>query len=197
MLDWNHPETWSVLIVEDESDNAEVVSDALKFMGATVRAAANGRVGLEMLQEYAPDLILLDLSMPYMDGWEMHRRLRADPHTRSIVVVALSAHAMMGDKERVLAAGFDGYLSKPVSLLTFVRDLHAAVESAKVPPAAARPSSGLPDGTPPRAVSQEFAPVIRDGVPLPPASPEPTQPAPSRSAPAEPSSSPVESQEVK
>jgi CheY-like chemotaxis protein len=131
MLNWDTINTWTVLIVEDERDNAEVIAGMMTFYGAAVRQAENGKIGLEALvKDGCPTLILLDLSMPIMDGWEMLKALKADPRTCDIPIVALSAHAMVGDKERVLAAGFDGYLSKPVNVRTLMADLRAAIEEA-------------------------------------------------------------------
>lgn len=133
MMDWNDLKTWSVLLVDDEPDNAEITAVALRFFGATVKTAANGAEGLEVLKNFLPNLILLDLSMPVMDGWEMRKRVKSNPDTRHILVVALSAHAMAGDKERVLEAGFDGYLSKPINIPTFIKDLRAALDEQTLP----------------------------------------------------------------
>ncbi len=116
-------ENLSILIVDNEPDNLEVVFEALRFFGVTVETAENGEQGLEILRTFTPDLILLDLSMPVMDGWEMHSRLKANPQTRHIPVVALTAHAMSGDAERVREAGFEGYMAKPVDVKTLVQDI--------------------------------------------------------------------------
>jgi CheY-like chemotaxis protein len=118
----------SVLVVDDEPDNLAVVAETLAFMGLVVRSGKNGREGLDVLQDFIPDLILLDLSMPQMDGWEMCSILKANPETRNIPVVALSAHAMAGDREKALAAGFDGYLPKPVDITTLPEDIQRVLE---------------------------------------------------------------------
>lgn len=131
MLDWNNPSSWTVLLVEDEPDNLEVLIDAIEYHGMSALSASNGLEGLKVLEEHLPSLILLDLSMPKMDGWAMHQRVKADPRTRQIPVVALTAHAMTGDREKVLAAGFDGYLTKPISIATFLQDLRQAMDRAK------------------------------------------------------------------
>lgn len=133
----------SVLVVDDEPDNLAVVAETLAFMGLVVRSAKNGREGLDVLQDFIPDLILLDLSMPQMDGWEMCSVLKANPDTRDIPVVALSAHAMAGDRERALAAGFDGYLPKPVDITT-LPDSIQQVLAERTPAAAptAAPNGG-------------------------------------------------------
>jgi CheY-like chemotaxis protein len=132
MLDWDNPSSWTVLLVEDEPDNLEVLVDAVEYHGMSALSAANGLEGLKVLEENLPTLILLDLSMPKMDGWVMHKQVKADPRTQQIPVVALTAHAMTGDKEKVLAAGFDGYLTKPISIASFLKDLRQAMDRAKL-----------------------------------------------------------------
>ncbi|RPI97588.1 MAG: response regulator [Chloroflexi bacterium] len=127
MFDPSSSEFWTILVVDDEPDNVDLVAESLEFFGATVRTAANGVEALECLKDFKPDLILLDLSMPKMDGWELRRHVKANPDTASIPVVALSAHAMTGDKERALEVGFDGYLTKPIHVATLVNDIRAAL----------------------------------------------------------------------
>lgn len=101
-----------VLVVDDNEHNREYARQALAARWE-VRAAADGEAALRAVGERRPDLVLLDLSMPRIDGWEVLRRLRGDPATATILVVGCTAHAMAGDRERVLAGGFDGYLAKP------------------------------------------------------------------------------------
>lgn len=114
---------WVVLVVDDEPDNLAVARKVLEFGGAEVHTAANGLEGLQALETITPSFILLDLSMPEMDGWEMLTRLRASERTLQIPVVALTAHAMAGDRERVMEAGFDGYIAKPFRLSTFMSEI--------------------------------------------------------------------------
>lgn len=129
MLDWDNITSWTVLLVDDEPDNVEVLAETLEFNGVSVQFANNGQQGLEALQNMQATLILLDLSMPVMDGWQALRRIKADPNFCNIPVVAISAHAIHGDKERALAAGFDGYLTKPINVRTLIPDLrHALAE---------------------------------------------------------------------
>jgi CheY-like chemotaxis protein len=123
MLDWQDPSTWAVLVVDDEPDNLEVVADTLTFYGVSVKTAEDGLDGLAVLQEFDPDFILLDLSMPKMNGWEMRTRIKADAKRSLIPIIALTAHAMPGDVERALAAGFDGYLIKPIDVRTLLDDI--------------------------------------------------------------------------
>ena len=127
MIDWNDTSTWYVLVVDDEPDNLEVVAETLEFRGAQVKTAQNGKEGLEALGDFAANLILTDLSMPVMDGWQMRARVKSDPGKAAIPVLALSAHAIAGDKERALEAGFDGYLTKPVNIHTLLDDIRASL----------------------------------------------------------------------
>ena len=126
-LDWNNLESWSVLIVDDEPDNIEVLSETLEYNGMTVQFAANGQLGLDLLKDFRPTLILLDLSMPVMDGWQTLRHIKADTALKNVPVVAISAHAIHGDKERALSVGFDGYLTKPINVPTLMADLQRAL----------------------------------------------------------------------
>ena len=127
MIDWKDTSTWYVLVVDDEPDNLEVVAETLEFRGAQVKTAQNGKEGLEALGDFAANLILTDLSMPVMDGWQMRARVKSDPGKAAIPVLALSAHAIAGDKERALEAGFDGYLTKPVNIHTLLDDIRASL----------------------------------------------------------------------
>jgi two-component system, cell cycle response regulator DivK len=114
---------WNVLIVDDEPDNVGVAQKILRYNGAEVHIAGNGIEGLALLENITPTFILLDLSMPEMDGWEMFSRLRTRAHLQKIPVIALTAHAMSGDKEKVLSAGFNGYISKPFRIASFLEDI--------------------------------------------------------------------------
>ncbi len=118
---------WTILIVDDQPDNLMIAKVALEFQGAKVSIAANGEEGLPLLATIQPTLVLLDLSMPKMDGWEMLRRIRAQPETSRIPVIALTAHAMDGDRERVMDAGFDGYISKPFDVMTLPSEIQQAL----------------------------------------------------------------------
>jgi len=121
---------WIVLIVDDEPHNVGVVEKVLTFSGARVITAEDGIEGLRVLDEVTPTFILLDLSMPNMDGWEMHRRIRSRHEIRDVPVIALTAHAMLGDRERVLAEGFNGYIAKPFRIGTFLDEIQNCLESS-------------------------------------------------------------------
>ncbi|MCD4684922.1 MAG: response regulator [Anaerolineae bacterium] len=110
---------WTVLIVDDEPDNLSIPKEVLTFYGAQVYTAGDGVTGLKVLEDISPTFILSDLSMPNMDGWEMLKRIRANPRLANVPVIALTAHAMSGDQARAIEAGFDGYIAKPFWLPTF------------------------------------------------------------------------------
>jgi two-component system cell cycle response regulator DivK len=102
-----------VLVVEDDTDNRRIVVKVLTVDGYEVEEAEDGEGALDVVARKRPDLILMDLALPGLDGWEATRRLKADAATKSIPVVALTAFAMRGDEERARAAGCDDYLAKP------------------------------------------------------------------------------------
>jgi CheY-like chemotaxis protein len=105
-----------ILYVEDNDDNIYVVKHRLGRAGFTVLVAMDGREGVAMAAEQQPDLILMDLSLPGLDGWEATRRIKAASATRHIPIIALTAHAMPGDREKALAAGCDDVDTKPIEL---------------------------------------------------------------------------------
>jgi len=109
-----------VLVVEDNERNMKLFRDVLQASGFSTLEAATGERAVELVFEHRPDLVLMDIQLPDIDGIEALRRVRADDRFASVPVVALTAQAMEGDRERFLAAGFDGYLSKPVDISDFV-----------------------------------------------------------------------------
>ena len=114
---------WCVLVVDDEQDSLEVARMMLELAGAQVLTAVNGEEGLAMVDKIRPHFILSDLSMPVMDGWHMMRELSIDRRTNEIPVIALTAHAMSGDRERAMQAGFANYISKPLDPDKFITQL--------------------------------------------------------------------------
>ena len=105
-----------ILLVEDNEMNRDMLSRRLKRRGYEVSIAVDGAEGVEMTSSEVPDLILMDMSLPVMDGWEATRNIKADPATKSIPVIALTAHAMSGDRQKALDAGCDDYDTKPIEL---------------------------------------------------------------------------------
>ena len=118
----------AVLLVEDNLHNRRIFSGILTHFGFEVREATDGEEALEMVQADPPDLILMDLSLPVMDGWEATRRIKAIPELQHIPILALTAHAMSGDKERALKAGCDGYISKPISPTAVAAEVERILE---------------------------------------------------------------------
>jgi two-component system cell cycle response regulator len=113
----------TILIIEDNEANRLLASAVLERDGFSVEMAGNSQEALEMLVEQKPDLILMDVQLPGVDGLSLTRRLKEDERTAGIPVVALTALAMMGDKERTLEAGCAGYISKPINTRTFAAEV--------------------------------------------------------------------------
>jgi CheY-like chemotaxis protein len=109
-----NPTRGSILAVDDHPVNLKLIRVLLVGEGYNVRIVEDAEAALAAIATSAPEMILMDLQLPGMDGFELTRRLKADPVTRGIVILAMTAYAMKGDKERALAAGCDGYLSKPL-----------------------------------------------------------------------------------
>jgi len=105
-----------ILLVEDNELNRDMLSRRLRHRGYDVILAANGRQGIDMARSERPDAVLMDLSLPVIDGWRVARILKNDAGTRSVPIVALTAHAMLGDREKALEAGCDDYATKPVDM---------------------------------------------------------------------------------
>jgi two-component system, cell cycle response regulator DivK len=121
----------SVLIVEDNVDNYELVRFLLERAGYQVISASNGAEGVETAKRLRPDLILMDLSMPEMDGWNATSRLKSEAETRHIPVLALTAHTLPGDRKRAIEAGCDGYISKPIKVASFEKLVATLLRQAK------------------------------------------------------------------
>jgi CheY-like chemotaxis protein len=119
-----------ILYVEDNDDNVFVVRSRLGRAGFTVLVAGDGLQGIELARVEQPDLILMDLSLPVLDGWEATRRLKAGADTKHIPVIALSAHAMTGDRDEALAAGCDDYDTKPIDFARLRAKIDAFLPSA-------------------------------------------------------------------
>ena len=118
-----------ILLVEDQEMNRDMLSRRLKKRGYEVSIAVDGAEGVEKARTEAPDLILMDMSLPVMDGWEATRAIKADETMRSIPVVALTAHAMSTDREKALEAGCDAYETKPVELPRLLSTIEELLEA--------------------------------------------------------------------
>jgi two-component system cell cycle response regulator DivK len=114
-----------VLYVEDNEDNVYVLKNRLTRKGYTVLIASDGVEGVSMAASEQPEIILMDLSLPVLDGWEATRRIKADERLRHIPVIALTAHAMTGDREKALAAGCDDFDTKPVQIERLIEKIEA------------------------------------------------------------------------
>jgi len=116
-----------ILYVEDNEDNIYMLSNRLGRRGHEILIARDGQEGIDMARREMPALIIMDLNIPVIDGWESTRRLKAAPETRHIPIIALSAHAMSGDRDRALAAGCDDYDTKPVELSRLLQKIVTAL----------------------------------------------------------------------
>jgi two-component system cell cycle response regulator len=130
-----------ILVIEDNPANLDLMSYLLRAFGHSVLTALDGEAGVEAVLRERPDVVVCDLQIPRLDGFGVARRLKAHPTFRSLPLIAVTAFAMMGDRERVLAAGFDGYLAKPIEPDQFVQRVEAFLgeESAAPPRASAVP----------------------------------------------------------
>lgn len=126
-------QTMKILLVEDNEMNRDMLSRRLVRRGYTVVMATDGQAALDMAISEMPQLVLMDLGLPVMDGWEATRRIKADARTSSIPVIALTAHAMSEDRERALAAGCDDFDTKPVDLERLARKIEAFTRNFEPP----------------------------------------------------------------
>ena len=122
----------TILIVEDNEMNRDMLSRRLARKGYEVLIAVDGVSGVDVARSATPDLILMDMSLPVMDGWEATRRMKADEALRDIPIIALTAHAMANDRDKALAAGCDDYDTKPIELPRLLAKIDALLASAPV-----------------------------------------------------------------
>lgn len=120
-----------ILVIEDNDANLELVRYLLEASGYDVLCAVNGALGVALAQREHPDLVISDLGMPVMDGYEVVHFLRSDPKCHAMPIIALTAYSMPGDRDRVMQAGFDGYLAKPIEPELFVRQIEAFLPEAR------------------------------------------------------------------
>jgi CheY-like chemotaxis protein len=112
-----------ILLIEDNATNLELMTYLLTAFGHTTIPARDGQEGVEAALQYAPDMILCDLALPRLDGFGVALRLKAEPGLRDVPLIAVTASAMVGDREKVIASGFDGYITKPITPETFVAEV--------------------------------------------------------------------------
>jgi len=123
-----------ILLVEDNEMNRDMLSRRLQRRGYEVVMALDGQQGVQMARSETPDLILLDMSLPMLDGWEATRQIKASAETRAIPLIALTAHAMSGDREKALQAGCDDYDTKPIDLERLLVKMEALLRGVKPTP---------------------------------------------------------------
>jgi CheY-like chemotaxis protein len=121
-----------ILYVEDNDDNVYMLKARLTRAGFVVVVATDGAQGVAMAGSERPDVILMDLSLPVIDGWEAARRIKAAPETSCIPIIALTAHAMAGDEEKALAAGCNDFDTKPVEIERLLRKIHGLVPTGSI-----------------------------------------------------------------
>jgi CheY-like chemotaxis protein len=129
-----------ILVVEDNPESRDLIVYLLSAFGYAVFSASDGREGLEVMRRERPDLILCDLHVPELDGYEVARQVRLDPQFRNLPLVAVTASAMPSDRDQVLAAGFDGYITKPIVPEEFVSQVESFLKRTIRPPNAASKS---------------------------------------------------------
>jgi CheY-like chemotaxis protein len=122
-----------ILLVEDNEMNRDMLSRRLERRGYQISMAVDGQQGVEMARSEAPDLILMDMSLPVLDGWAATRQLKAAPETRGIPIIALTAHALVGDRDKALEAGCDDYDSKPIELPRLLEKIEALLPREAAP----------------------------------------------------------------
>jgi two-component system cell cycle response regulator DivK len=124
--------TYVILVVEDNERNLKLLRDVLEYAGYDVRVARTAEDGISLAASEAPDLVLMDLQLPGIDGMDALRRLRESPRTADIPVVAVTAQAMKQDRERALEAGFNGYIEKPISVRAFPGQVRSFLSDGQV-----------------------------------------------------------------
>jgi CheY-like chemotaxis protein len=130
-----------ILIAEDNAVNRELLRELLEIHGYTVVEACDGEEALRMIEQTQPDLLLLDIGMPLLDGFGVVSKIRENPRLASLPVVAVTAYAMQGDREKILNSGFNGYLSKPVNARALAEELGRLLDKRENRDAASNPSN--------------------------------------------------------
>lgn len=125
----NDLSNWHVIIVDDEPDNIGVMQLVLEFHNASVHIAESGKRCLKIIETQTPSLLLVDIQMPEMTGYELLEKLREDKNLEHVPIIAVTAHAMRDDDRQILLAGFDGYIPKPINVTTLISEVTTIVEA--------------------------------------------------------------------
>lgn len=120
-----------ILLIEDNPTNLELMTYLLKAFGHATCSAADGEAGVQLALETSPDLILCDIALPKLDGFGVVQRLKAEPAMAAVPVIAVTASAMVGERDKIIAAGFDGYISKPITPETFVSEVESYLSAKR------------------------------------------------------------------
>ncbi len=120
---------WNVIIVDDEKDNVGVMQMVFEFNDATVRPAYSGKECLVLLDQEVPSFLLVDIQMPEMSGYELLEKIREKDEWRSVPIIAVTAHARPEDEQEIMGAGFDGYIGKPISVMTLMDQISKILQS--------------------------------------------------------------------
>jgi len=123
----------TVLLIEDDERNMKLFRDVLGVKGYATLEARDGRTGIDMAKEHRPDAIVLDIQLPVLDGFKVARALKSDPVTERIPIIAVTSHAMVGDKQKTVVAGCDAYMSKPIHVPDFVAAIEKLVNAQPAP----------------------------------------------------------------
>jgi CheY-like chemotaxis protein len=121
-----------ILVVEDNEENRDALTRRLQRRGFEVIGATDGKAGVEKAKSEKPDLVLMDMNMPELDGWEATKQIKTDPDTQGVPVIALTAHAMQGDRERALSVGCSDYHTKPVEFPKLISQIEAILQNKGV-----------------------------------------------------------------
>ena len=143
-----------ILIAEDNPVNRELLRELLEMRGHTVAEACDGEEALGMMEQSQPDLVLLDIGMPLLDGFAVIRKIRENPRFASMLVVAVTAYAMQGDREKILSSKFDGYLSKPVDARSLAQELDRVLRQQGKQEVSTDQASGSKGSSQARAVGE-------------------------------------------
>ena len=156
---------WKILIVDDDLDNQMLAAEYMKYLGATVRTASDGVSGLEILKDFAATIILMDLSMPIMDGWTMVGEVRKLDAFTNTPIIALTAHAMPEVEGQVKAAGFTGYVTKPFVFSRLLREIKHWLAEREMAADSSQTSTQEPTPEPVPVASEKPAPPAADHQP--------------------------------